>query len=116
MIKLFRFQYREDYIKFINKMKSSDLLIEDLELLEYALLEYKASKYIPRESTDRGLCLYFMNQFNIVSLKYQLPTLYKQKPWYKNECTYWWKLGRLNPRIRALKRSIKLYKKTYKIN
>lgn len=117
MIKLFRFQYKEDYVKLINKMKPVKLPIGELELLEYALLEYKASKYIPRKSTDRGLCFYFYNTFSLpYSVKNNFPTLYLQKPWYRDEDEHWWKPGRLNPRIRALKRAIKLYKKTHKIN
>jgi len=116
MIKLFRFQYKEDYVKFLNELKSLKVLTGELELLEYALLEYKASKYIPRESTARGFCLYFMNQFGIDSLYYHLPTLYRQKSWYKDASEHWWKPGKLNPRIRALKGAIKLYKKIHKVN
>ena len=75
-----------------------------------ALLCYYLS-YIPGFSflldTDYGFCLFFSK----TNIYLELPKLYKQKPDNNYEFgVYWFKPGKLAPRIECLKKAIKLCK------
>jgi hypothetical protein len=93
-----------------------------LKIYKVALFNYRASRLISCLSfflgTDRGFCNYFKENSNYNILDF--PELIEQKPKI-NLVTpsftvhqgqgYWFKVGVKRPRIKCLKRAIKLLKK-----
>lgn len=90
---------------------------EQLKIYEKALLHYQISNifiigFIFRvllldAEINRGFCLYF----NDYSLRIDYPILYSLKPNITyNNSEYWFKPGKLAPRIECLKKAIKLCK------
>ena len=91
---------------------------ERLKIYKKALWDYRISKYLRRSIlTENGLCYYFYAK-EIITLTPEgvygdgikiLPELYFYKPYDQN---YWFNPGELNPRIKLLKKAIKMVKKS----
>jgi len=81
---------------------------ERLELYKQALKDFENGA----TDTDRGFCYYFYNHdvdvYSIYGFKVILPELYTQKPDTPSSLSHWWKTGNREPRIKALKKAIKL--------
>lgn len=85
---------------------------ERLKIYKKMLKIYKLSKFLRLRfflNTDKGFYWHLTSFWILIVLKEDFPELYEQKPHITYKSTsYWWKPGRLNPRIKALEAAIKL--------
>lgn len=86
----------------------------ELEIYKEALSNYKLSLIFPRKvfNTQCGFCYYFRKSQR-KELRLDCPTLFKLRPDEKYDNAYWFKPGKIRPRIQLLKEAIKLCQNTY---
>ena len=85
---------------------------EELEFYKEALKDYRKSLIFGRRKfhTSGGFCYYFSCKSSIDNLPFILESL-KPKKTYATLPLYWFKPGALLPRIKLLKKAIKICKK-----
>ena len=86
----------------------------ELEIYKEALGNYRWSLLFPRRAfnTQFGFCYYFrLSQRK--ELRWDCPTLFKLMPEKTYDSFHWFKPGKIRPRIKLLKKAIKLCQNTY---
>ena len=87
----------------------------ELEIYKEALGDYRWSLFLPKRvfNTQSGFCYYFMRSQRKEFRWEDCPTLFKLKPNKTYDASHWFKPGKILPRIKLLKKAIKLCQNTY---